>query len=211
MTPMALPVVAYLLGALPVSLWVARGWSGRDLRRVGSGNTGATNVLRTAGWFPAVLAFLGDAAKGALPVLLGEYLAVSERILAATALAAVLGHVFSPLLRFRGGKGVATALGGFSVLAPLVALCVVGLFIVLVWTTRYVSVGSICAVLSFPLIWLGLSFWGWEQPPTIALLAATSAVGALVLWRHADNLRRLWQGSETRVGARLAGGQREMR
>lgn len=200
MAPAALPLMAYLMGSLPVSLWVGRLASGRDLRRVGSGNPGATNVLRVAGRMPALVAFAGDSAKGAFPVLLGQALSMGEGYLAVSAMTAVLGHMFSPLLRFRGGKGVATAFGGFLVLAPFVAACALAVFVILVGWQRYVSLGSICAVLSFPLIWLVLSLVGWLRPPSTAAFAASLAVGLLVLWRHADNIRRLRGGCETRIG-----------
>lgn len=195
-----LPLAAYLIGSLPVSLWVGRRWGGRDLRTTGSGNLGATNVLRVAGRGPALLAFAGDAAKGAMPVLLGQQLGASEGYLALAVLAAVLGHMFSPWVRFRGGKGVATAFGGFLLLAPVVAGCALLIFVGLVTVYRYVSLGSICAVLAFPLIWLLLARFGSHEPPGEVTLAAAVATGFLVLWRHAANIRRLIGGSEAQIG-----------
>lgn len=201
---MALPFAAYLMGSLPISLWVGKRWGGRDLRKVGSGNLGATNVLRVAGRVPALLAFGGDAAKGALPVLVGEVLSAPRATLALCVLTAVLGHMFSPWLGFRGGKGVATAFGGFLVLAPMATGFSLLVFILLVYRYRYVSLGSICAVLAFPLIWLLLARFGDQPSPGEAPLAVAVAIGFLVLWRHADNIRRLRGGDEARIGNSVA-------
>ena len=204
-----LPLAAYLIGSLPVSLWVGRRWGRRDLRTAGSGNLGATNVLRVAGRGPALLAFLGDAAKGAVAVLLGRELAAPEGYLALAVLSAVLGHMFSPWVRFRGGKGVATAFGGFLLLAPAVAGCALLVFVALVVRYRYVSLGSICSVLAFPLIWLLLARFGDHPPPGEVTLGAAVAIGFLVLWRHAGNIRRLRGGSEAQIGGSVGGSAAE--
>ena len=210
-TGVFLPVAAFLFGSMPISLWVGRRWGGRDLRNVGSGNLGATNVLRVAGRGPALLAFGGDAAKGAIPVLLGQVLSASEAHLALSVLTAVLGHIFSPWLGFRGGKGVATAFGGFLLLAPIVAGCALVVFVLLVYRYRYVSLGSICSVLAFPLIWLLLARLGRQEPPGQIALAVAVAIGLLVLWRHADNIRRLRGGCEARIGNSMVETSSEVR
>lgn len=195
-----LPALGFLLGSLPISLWVGRRWAARDLRAVGSGNVGATNVLRVAGRGPALLAFAGDAAKGAAPVLLGRALGVDEGQAAVAVLGAVLGHMFSPWIGFRGGKGVATAFGGFLPLAPAVTVCALMVFVALVYRFRYVSLGSICAVVSFPLLWLLIARFGGPPPAGEVGLSVAAAIGFLVVWRHADNIRRLRGGREARLG-----------
>lgn len=192
----ALAIVgAYLLGSVPFSFVVARAFGVEDVRRVGSGNVGATNVLRSAGRAAGALALLLDAAKGAAASGLALWLAPEPATVPAlAAIAAVLGHMYPVWLRFQGGKGVATGLGAFAPLAPQAALGATALFLVTLVGTRYVSLSSIVAAVS-----LAVLAWVFGAPIPVAGLATLTA--ALVVVRHRSNLRRLWAGSERRAGA----------
>jgi glycerol-3-phosphate acyltransferase PlsY len=186
--------VGYFSGSVPFAQLVSRR-RGIDLRRVGSGNVGATNVLRTSGVRHAVLAMCLDAVKGALAVLVAARLASGAFAPVAAGVASVIGHVYPVWLRFRGGKGVATAAGVFAVLAPwpLVGAC--GVFLLCVWITRYISVGSLAATLALA----GMSTI--EDNPMVPVGAAVSAL--VIVLRHRPNLARLFAGTERRVGQRL--------
>jgi glycerol-3-phosphate acyltransferase PlsY len=193
-----IPVVAiaagYLLGSIPFSFVVARGFGVRDVRRVGSGNVGATNVLRSAGRAAGALALLLDAAKGAAASGLAQWLAPDTAwVPALAAVAAVLGHMHPVWLRFQGGKGVATGLGAFVPLAPGAALGATVLFLVTLAATRYVSLGSIVGAVSLAVL---AGVLGAPGP----VVGAAAFTATLVVWRHRSNLRRLWQGSERRAG-----------
>ncbi len=192
---------AYLIGSIPTGLIVAR-LTGRgvDPRTEGSGNIGATNVGRLLGKGPGLLTLAGDVLKGAAGPLLAGWLAASSPAeagyVALAGAGAVLGHVYPMFLNFKGGKGVATAAGVFIVLAPLAWLCAAGVFAGLLWRWRYVSLGSIGAALSLP---VAVLFLGGE--PAYVLLAV--GVAALIISRHWDNISRLRQGREHRLGERL--------
>ncbi len=183
---------AYLLGSFPTGLVVARA-NGVDLRQVGSGNIGTTNVGRALGRGWAALVLLVDASKGALPVLLSRSLDAQVWLPAAVGLAAVLGQVFTVFLRGRGGKGVATSLGAGLALAPAAALPCVTLYALVVAASRISSLGSLSAVLGFP-----LSLWLLGQA-TPFNLGFAAAVALVVFVRHKDNLRRLARGAENRI------------
>jgi glycerol-3-phosphate acyltransferase PlsY len=186
---------AYLLGSLPFSFLVARAFGVRDVRQVGSGNVGATNVARSAGRGAGALALALDTGKGALASLLALTLAPDrEGLWALAAAAAVLGHMYPVWLRFRGGKGVATGLGAFVPLAPMAAVGATGLFLVTTATTRFVSLGSMVGAASLATLAFVL-----DGPGPVSWTAAATAV--LVLWRHRSNLRRLWTGEERRAGS----------
>ncbi len=182
----------YILGAVPTGLLV--GWAyGVDVRRVGSGNIGTANVMRAAGKWAAVLTMLGDMLKGLVPVVLARSLIEDEWIIAAVALAAIVGHCWSVFLGFGGGKGVATGAGTSIGLAPVVGL---GLFVfwwLVVLVSRYTSLGAISVMILSPIAFL-LS----GQPLPYVLY--TVAGGALVLWRHRENARALLKGTERRIG-----------
>jgi acyl phosphate:glycerol-3-phosphate acyltransferase len=183
---------AYVVGSFPTGLLLARA-QGVDLRQVGSGNIGATNVGRALGRGWGVLVLIVDAAKGFLPVFLADRLGQSRWVLAAVGVAAILGHSFSLFLRFRGGKSVATSLGGALAIAPLPALGCFLLYAVLLATLRISSIGSISGVLAFPLlVWL----IGPRHP---AHYAFGLAAALLVIIRHIDNLKRLARGEELRA------------
>lgn len=189
-------LLAYGLGSLPFALLVAR-WRGTpDLRREGSGNLGATNVARVAGAGAGVLVALLDIGKGAAGVLMAERLTGADVTTAAAAgLAAVVGHIFPIGLRFRGGKGVATACGAFAVLAPLALVAAVVVFLAGAVLTRYVSVGSLAAALTLP-----IAAYATGVPTPVELAAIATSL--LVIARHRSNAARLWSGTERRLGAR---------
>ena len=194
MAPALALAAAYLLGSIPFSFLVARAFGVEDVRRVGSGNVGATNVLRSAGKAAGVLALLLDAAKGAAATWLATWLAPEPPVVAGLAAAtAVVGHMYPVWLRFHGGKGVATGLGAFAPLLPKAALVAVILFLLTLAATRYVSLGSLVGAVSLAalaFVFCGSSSVAW---------AATFTAGLVVL-RHRSNLRRLWGGAERRAG-----------
>lgn len=187
-------IFAYLLGSVPTGLLLARCVGGVDIRTTGSGNIGATNVYRTMGRTVGVMTLIGDCLKGLIPVLIAGGLQLAEPWLLAIGLAAFLGHVFTIFLKFKGGKGVATALGVFLGLAPMAVLIVLGIFILVVFTTRYISLGSITAAAAMP-----LAVWLLGASP---LKSATTAVIALiVIVKHHENIRRLLAGVESKFKA----------
>jgi len=186
--------VAYLIGSIPFSFLVARAFGVHDVRRVGSGNVGATNVLRSAGKMAGALALLLDLGKGAAATALVGRLAPGDASLpAAAALAAVVGHMYPVWLRFQGGKGVATGLGAFAPLAPWAALGSLVVFGLVAAVTRLVSLGSVVGALAMAGVVLAL-----RGPNPVALSVALTA--ALVVFRHRSNLRRILGGTERRMG-----------
>jgi glycerol-3-phosphate acyltransferase PlsY len=193
-------ILAYLLGSIPFGYLVVLLHGGGDVRETGSGGTGATNVTRRAGKWAGMATLLLDALKGATAVLGARLLLAGEANaqwwVAAAAVAAVLGHVFPVWLKFRGGKGVATGLGVFLVLAPLALLCALFAFVLIVWASRYVSLGSITAAAILPFaVW---SLDGRDSGATPALFVA--AVGAvLIIFMHRANIERLLQGKENKL------------
>jgi acyl phosphate:glycerol-3-phosphate acyltransferase len=192
MTAVWLALAAFAVGSFPTGVIVARA-RGVDLRQVGSGNIGATNVSRALGRGWAVLVLIVDALKGYGPTALAAAMSVPAAGVAAVAMAAVLGHMFSVFLKGRGGKGVATSLGAALALAPLAALLCAALYCLVFAVVRISSVASLSAVVLFP---AALGLLGDRQPAHYAF-AAVMAV--LVLARHKDNLRRLARGEEHRV------------
>jgi glycerol-3-phosphate acyltransferase PlsY len=188
--------VAYLVGSIPFSFLVARAFGVEDVRRVGSGNVGATNVLRSAGKAAGALALLLDLGKGAAATALAAKLAPGLAAgPAAAAVAAVVGHMFPVWLRFEGGKGVATGLGAFAPLVPRAALVALLVFGATAAATRYVSLGSVAGGVALASLVLAR-----RGPDPVALAAVVTA--ALVLFRHRSNLRRILRGTERRAGAR---------
>ena len=187
-------ILGYVAGSVPFAYLLARR-VGIDVRRSGSGNVGAANVLRTTGTWRGVTAMVLDVAKGAAAVALAALTTTGAGPMAASGAAAVVGHIYPVWLRFHGGKGVAVAAGVFGVLAPLATAIAAALFIVIVWTTRYVSLGSIAATVALPPI-------AWLSGAPGAVVAAATGTGCLILCRHRANLRRLLAGTERRVGVR---------
>jgi glycerol-3-phosphate acyltransferase PlsY len=192
-------LAAYLLGAIPTSYLAGKMGRGIDLREHGSKNLGATNVYRILGWKYAIPVALFDIAKGAIPVLLVSGWAGAAKhpwLPVALGGAAVLGHMFSPFVSFKGGKGVATAAGMFLALAPLAVLIAMAVWVLCLWLTGYVSLSSIVAVASVPL-WVALL-----QPNDRYVFGAGIALVALIVFAHRRNIARLFAGTENRFRAR---------
>jgi glycerol-3-phosphate acyltransferase PlsY len=186
-------LLGYLLGSVPVGFILGLR-SGIDVRETGSGNVGATNVARVVGKRQGILTLIADTAKGFLPVILAMQLGAS---LAATVLvgaAAFLGHLYPIFLKFKGGKGVATALGVFLAVAPMATLVLVALFAVTVLASRIVSLSSILTAVAAPII-----FWLFSYPPLVVGMAAFIALA--ITCRHRSNIRRMMNGSEPRFGS----------
>jgi glycerol-3-phosphate acyltransferase PlsY len=196
-------LLAYLLGSIPFGYLIVRLTSGGDVRETGSGGTGATNVTRRAGKWAGLVTLLLDALKGAAAALIARLILDDGSgvgwWVAAASVAVVAGHVFPVWLKFRGGKGVATGLGVFLVLAPLAVLCALLVFVVIVWATRYVSLGSMAAAAMLPLaVWMLGSRIGPDEF-IIPLLTAASVGGALIIFMHRANIGRLLGGTENKL------------
>ena len=190
-------LAAYLLGATPTAYLAGRLARRIDLREHGSRNLGATNVYRVLGWAWAIPVALIDIAKGAVPVALFVRWAETAPWLAiAVGIAAVLGHMFSPYVGFKGGKGVATAAGMFVALAPLAVAIALPVWGMCLWLTGYVSLSSIIAATTFPL------FVRMTRPDAVATLWASVALAALIVFTHRGNIRRLVAGTENRFRTR---------
>ncbi len=189
-------IVGYLIGSVPFALLLARRWGRTDLRQVGSGNLGAANVLRASGVTAGIVVALLDVAKGAASVVVAGYVSANAAAPAAAGLAAIVGHIYPVWLQFRGGKGVATACGVFTVLTPLAVAPVLTLFIATVWITKYVSLGSMLASIALPPV----AYATGSQEPVVA---AASITAAIIVFRHRSNLARLREGSERRIGVRV--------
>jgi glycerol-3-phosphate acyltransferase PlsY len=202
--------VAYLLGSIPFGYLLVRIFRGEDIRQTGSGNIGATNVVRSGAKGLGIATLALDALKGALAVglaavfagskynLCGDFAqhpcALALRLMSLAALCAVLGHVFPIWLRFKGGKGVATALGVFCVLFPKAILVALAIFILIVLITRYVSLGSILGAIAFP-----VAAYFMQNPEWVSLLLASS-VSLIIILKHHQNISRLLAGTENRFG-----------
>jgi glycerol-3-phosphate acyltransferase PlsY len=186
-------VAGYLLGSVSFAVLLVRWRTGKDIRTEGSGNAGATNVLRSHGKALALLVAFLDVAKGAAAVLLVRLVTADPRAAAAAAFASILGHVFPIYYGFRGGKGVATAVGAFLALAPIPTLICIGVFVAAVAVTRYVSVGSMVAMSLLPAA-MGL----FHEP--MAVVAAAAGAAVLIVFKHLDNLKRLAAGRERKLG-----------
>ena len=198
--------LGYLLGALPFGLLVARVAGNVDLRRHGSGRTGTTNVLRTLGPVAAAAVFVLDLGKGVVPVVVARLLlapgggtALGEWGAPAAGIGAVVGHIFSAFIGFRGGRGVATTIGALLALAPLAVAIIAPPVLVIMWRSRYVSLGSICGAVLAPLVVTPLAVLGLASPPAVVYAAVA---GVLVLVAHRDNVGRLLAGTERKIGQR---------
>ena len=187
---------AYLIGSIPFALLLARRFGGHDLHRIGSGNIGAANVLRASGVRAGIVVAALDIMKGAAGVLVAARMTSMENAGAIAGLAAVVGHIYPVWLRFRGGKGVATACGVFSVLAPLAVPAALVAFVATIWATRYISLGSVAASLVLPPM-------AWATGAPEAVVFAACALATLIIFRHRSNLVRVRVGTERRVGARV--------
>ena len=194
-TALAIPIVAYLLGSIPFGLLLTKLFGGGDVRKAGSGNIGATNVARVVGPLPGILTLLLDTAKGAAAVWLAARFSNESAIwMTIAALAALLGHCFPVWLKFRGGKGVATAAGVFLILSPLALLGSVMVFILVVAFWRYVSLASISAAASMPL--LVYLLWAPHHAPPLAVTFGALAAAVLIIYKHDANIQRLVEGEE---------------
>ena len=190
-------VLAYLIGATPTSYIAGKLGKGIDLRAHGSNNLGATNVYRVLGWKYAIPVGVIDMVKGAVPVaILGPWSNGPAWFTVGLGLAAVLGHMFSPYVRFRGGKGVATAAGMFLALAPLAIVISLAIWAVTLWLSGYVSVASLTVAVLFP-VWVGLAVPG--QPYTFW---ASVVLALLIIYSHRANIQRLRAGTEHRFRTR---------
>jgi acyl phosphate:glycerol-3-phosphate acyltransferase len=191
-----IPLLAYLIGSIPFGFLLIRTSEGKDIRAFGSGNIGATNVFRESR-IAGILTLLLDAGKGYLAVVLAKWLGGTESWLAIAAVAAILGHVFTVWLRFKGGKGVATGCGAFLALSPLAVLTTLVLFFVILVTTRYISASSIAATAFFPL-WAHL----YSVPAPVIYWASLGAL--IIIAKHHQNIRRLLSGTENKfvIGVR---------
>ena len=184
----------YALGSVPFAFLLARR-AGIDVRIAGSGNVGAANVLRTTGTPLGVAVMALDITKGAASVWAAHAAVGTPDAMAAAGAAAIVGHIYPVWLRFQGGKGVAVAAGVFGVLAPIAAVWAAVVFLVIVWFTRFVSLGSVAATLTLP----SVAMMSGAAPQ---VLAAATGTGALILFRHRANVRRLLRGTERRMGER---------
>lgn len=187
-------LLGYGIGSLPLGYLVASRLKGIDLRRVGSRNVGAANVYRTAGIVLALIVVAVDVSKGATSVFFASRMSPGSAAPVAAGVAAILGHIYPVWLRFHGGKGVATACGVFWMLAPLATALAAAVFVVAVWVTRYVSVGSLAATVALPLL-----AWVTERP--LSVMAGAMVAALLIVERHRGNLARLQNGTEARLHA----------
>ncbi|GFE56185.1 glycerol-3-phosphate 1-O-acyltransferase PlsY [Geobacter sp. AOG1] len=182
---------AYLVGSVPTGLLLARAFGGVDIRTTGSGNIGATNVYRTLGKKVGIMTLAGDCLKGVIPVVIAKQLGLPVEWVAAVGAAAFLGHVYTIFLGFKGGKGVATALGVFLAMAPLAVLCALAVFIAVLLKWRYVSLASISAAAAMP---VGIILLGSPLP----VVAMTLLIAVLVIYKHRENIDRLRSGTESK-------------
>lgn len=186
-------LVSYVIGSVPSGYLLGK-LRGVDVRMVGSGNVGATNVARAVGKSQGVITLMADAAKGYLPVFAALQLGQDSLTIALTAVAVFLGHLYPVFLKFQGGKGVATGFGALLALAPMAALVLAVVFVLVAGATRIVSLGSLATAAAAP-----LSLWLFYQPPVIVGMACF--LGAMVIIRHRGNIQRLLAGTEPRFGA----------
>lgn len=185
---------AFLLGSIPFGVVVAKIY-GVNLKKVGSGNIGATNVLRAMGKGPALLTLVGDVLKGSLAVVIGRFFFHSPSLEGIIGLSAIVGHNFSLFLRFRGGKGVATSIGVLLIYSPMVGVLTVILWLVVILITRY---SSLAAIVSFGVLPLGIYILDYSQGKLIISIL----IAFLLIFRHTDNIKRLLQGTELKTGKR---------
>jgi acyl phosphate:glycerol-3-phosphate acyltransferase len=188
-------IFAYLLGSVPTGVILARAFSGVDPRTQGSRNIGATNIYRTAGKKLGIITLLGDILKGLIPVVIARSALDSHFWIGAVALAAFLGHLYPVYLKFKGGKGIATALGAFLALAPLAAILSFLVFAAVVTMSRYISLGSLTATAAFPVLLALLHSQAIYIPFAVI-------IGALIFYRHRENIQRLLAGKENKFGAK---------
>jgi glycerol-3-phosphate acyltransferase PlsY len=189
----SLPLLAYLLGSVSSAVVIARIMGLQDPRDVGSGNPGATNILRYGGKVAAILTLAGDILKGVIAVLIARALTTDDVIIALTGFAAFLGHLFPVFFGFRGGKGVATALGVWFALSPPVGLALLATWVLMAVLFRYSSLAALTASVAAPL------YVAWLAPG-LPYLATMMVMSAILVFRHRSNIRNLLAGTETKIG-----------
>src|ERR1022692_5068577 len=190
MIPLAVLAIAYLLGAIPFGYLLVKWKTGADVRSAGSGNIGATNVLRTTGRAAGIATLLLDIAKGYLAVWMAGRLTAHDWLwMSAAALAVMAGHAYPVFLKFKGGKAVASWVGAFLCLTPIALVAVLVVFVVVVAWTRYISMGSIVGAATFPLA-------VWLMHKDLTMLATALIAGAFIIYKHSSNIRRLHAGTE---------------
>jgi len=185
--------LAYLLGSVPIG-YILGSRAGIDVRKAGSGNIGATNVARLVGKREGIITLMADAAKGFIPVFVASLLGFSSDWIALTGIAAFLGHLYPVFLKFRGGKGVATALGVFLGVAPWATVLLAVIFAVAVFASRTVSLSAMIAAAAAP-----LALWLFSYPP--CLIGMSGVLAILIIWRHRANIKRLIAGTEPKFAA----------
>lgn len=203
-------LTGYLLGGLPFGVWISRLFGKQDVRTAGSGNIGAANVWRVAGKTAGVATLVLDIAKGSVAVVLAEMIGSAEEGHSVVKLcggsAAVLGHMFSPLLGFKGGKGVNTALGAFVILLPIETLIGVVVFLAVAFATRYISLGSILGSLTLASVIIYERFFG-DNPPPPGYTWICVALFLLILYAHRQNIRRIMSGTESKFSLHSKSGK----
>src|SRR5580658_613333 len=200
-TLLSIPAATYLLGSMPFGLLLGKLFGAADVRKSGSGNIGATNVARVAGPLAGILTLLLDAGKGALAVILAARLSTDSALwMMIAGLCVLAGHCFPIWLRFRGGKGVATAAGVFLVLCPVAFLAAAMLFVLVVMYWRFVSLGSIAAAAAMPL--LVYLFWAPHHAPPYVVTFGSLAAAMLIFYKHDANIQRMVQGDEPKFSFR---------
>ena len=185
--------LAFALGSVPTAYWYARYFHHIDIRQYGSGNIGATNSFRTLGKKAGLIVFIIDFLKGLIPVLVLKQWGYPQDVVLTAGIFAVLGHIFTPITKFKGGKGIATSFGVILGFSPWAALICIALFVSVVYFTRYVSLGSVIGVIAFAIFVL-LSFHGQIKIQILAL-----ALSLLLIFSHRDNLKRLLAGKENKI------------
>ncbi len=187
-------VLAYLIGSIPTGLLLAKAFGGVDIREAGSGNIGATNVYRTLGRKVGLLTLVGDCLKGVVPVVAAECLHLPDLWIAAVGLAAFLGHVYTVFLGFKGGKGVATALGVFLAASPISVSAALVIFALVLYKWRFVSLASIAAAAFMPLLVTLIA----KKPEMVAM---SIVIAIMVIYKHKENIKRLRAGTENKFRA----------
>jgi glycerol-3-phosphate acyltransferase PlsY len=189
-------IFSYLIGSIPSGVWIGKKISGLDIREHGSKNTGATNAIRVLGAKIGIIVLLLDILKGAIPLLIGKYLFkyYDDLYLLIIGVVVIIGHILSLFLKFKGGKGVATSLGVFFVIVPKVMITILIIFSIVVYFTRFVSLGSILSALSFS--FLTYFYYGVDKIMTIYF---GIIIGIYIIYKHKTNIQRLFKGEENKI------------
>lgn len=207
-TFLIIAVLAYFMGSIPTGVIIGKKLKGIDIREVGSKNTGATNAYRVLGPKIGIAVLLLDILKGFIPVACANYLSqmgmFSKSLIVLIGLIAIIGHTFSIFIKFKGGKGVATSIGVFLALEPFVIFVILIIFIVIVWLTRYVSLGSIIGAAIFPFLCYFMPGI-FEQEPNIPVVAVGVLVSVYIIWKHKANISRLIKGEENKFKIKREG------